>query len=135
MAAAVFRGKDRIGIEEKPIPACGANDAVIKVALTTTCGTCFYCQSHCEAQCSGHEDEWQMIGGWRLGNSIDGCQAEYVRVPYAMRRQMEMVRDGRLDLEPLITHHYALDQIEEAYGLFGNQRDDVSKVAIKPQGA
>ena len=356
MAAAVFRGKDRIGIEEKPIPACGPNDAVIKVTLTTICGTdlhivreefpvdlgrtvghehvgvihelgeavtgyqlgdrvlvgaitpcgtCFYCQSHCEAQCSGHEDEWEMIGGWRLGNSIDGCQAEYVRVPYAqanlaaipddmtdeqcilladiastgisaaeradvtigetvavfaqgpiglcatagarlmgaslvigvdslenrlhmstrmgadvtidytdqdpiaeikrltggrgvdvaiealgtqqtfescvsatrpggrisslgvyggkleipleayvygigdkqilstlcpggkerMRRLMEMVRNGRLDLEPLITHHYGLDQIEEAYDLFGNQRDDVIKVAIKPQGA
>ena len=39
MAAAVFRGKDRIGIEEKPIPACGPNDAVIKVTLTTICGT------------------------------------------------------------------------------------------------
>ena len=24
-----------------------------------------------------------MIGGWRLGNSIDGVQAEYFRVPYA----------------------------------------------------
>jgi len=24
-----------------------------------------------------------MIGGWRLGNSIDGVQAEYVRIPYA----------------------------------------------------
>ncbi len=24
-----------------------------------------------------------MIGGWQLGNYIDGCQAEYVRVPYA----------------------------------------------------
>ena len=52
-----------------------------------------------------------------------------------MRRLMEMVRNGRLDLEPLITHHYGLDQIEEAYDLFGNQRDDVIKVAIKPQGA
>ena len=24
-----------------------------------------------------------MIGGWRLGNSIDGVQADYFRVPYA----------------------------------------------------
>ena len=24
-----------------------------------------------------------MIGGWRLGNAIDGVQAEYFRVPYA----------------------------------------------------
>ena len=356
MAAAVFRGAGKIGIEERPVPECGLNDAVIKVTLTTICGTdlhiqkaeypveegrvighehvgvihelgeavtgyeigdrvlvgaitpcgsCFYCQSHTESQCAGHEDDWQMIGGWRLGNSIDGCQADYVRVPYAqsnlapipdelsdeqcllladiastgisaaeranvtigetvavfaqgpiglcatagarlmgasqviavdrlenrltmskemgadtvidytdqdpleairkltggrgvdvaiealgtqqtfescvkatrpggrvsslgvyggklelplesyvygigdkqilstlcpggkerMRKLMEMVRGGRLDLAPLLTHRFRLDEIEEAYDLFGNQRDDVIKVAITPEGA
>ena len=49
-----------------------------------------------------------------------------------MRKLMELVRHGRLDLEPLITHRFALDQIEEAYELFGNQRDGVVKVAITP---
>ena len=53
------------------------------VGAITPCGTCFYCQSHTEAQCSGYEDDWKMIGGWRLGNVIDGVQAEYFRVPYA----------------------------------------------------
>ena len=27
---------------------------------------------------------WKPIGGWKFGNTIDGCQAEYVRVPDAM---------------------------------------------------
>ena len=49
-----------------------------------------------------------------------------------MRKLMEMVRRGRLDLTPLITHRFGLDQIEEAYELFGNQRDGVVKVAITP---
>jgi alcohol dehydrogenase len=49
-----------------------------------------------------------------------------------MRKLMEMVRHGRLDLSPLITHSFALDQIEEAYELFGNQRDGVVKVALRP---
>jgi alcohol dehydrogenase len=49
-----------------------------------------------------------------------------------MRKLMEMVRHGRLDLSPLITHHFNLDQIEEAYELFGNQRDGVVKVALSP---
>ena len=53
------------------------------VGAITPCGTCFFCQSHNESQCSGYEDQWEMIGGWRLGNSIDGVQAEYFRVPYA----------------------------------------------------
>jgi threonine dehydrogenase-like Zn-dependent dehydrogenase len=45
---------------------------------------------------------------------------------------MELVRRGRFDPEPLITHRFGLDQIEEAYDLFGNQRDGVVKVAITP---
>jgi threonine dehydrogenase-like Zn-dependent dehydrogenase len=55
----------------------------VLVGAITPCGTCFYCQSHTESQCSGYEDNWEMIGGWRLGNSIDGAQADLVRVPYA----------------------------------------------------
>jgi threonine dehydrogenase-like Zn-dependent dehydrogenase len=27
---------------------------------------------------------WKSIGGWKFGNTIDGCQAEYVLVPDAM---------------------------------------------------
>jgi alcohol dehydrogenase len=49
-----------------------------------------------------------------------------------MRRLIEMVRHGRLDLVPLITHTFSLDQIVEAYNLFGNRLDGVIKVAIRP---
>jgi len=42
------------------------------------------------------------------------------------------VRRGRLDLAPLITHRFALADIEAAYDLFANQRDGVVKVAITP---
>jgi threonine dehydrogenase-like Zn-dependent dehydrogenase len=49
-----------------------------------------------------------------------------------MRTLMELVRHGRLDLSKLITHRFPLAQIEEAYELFGNQRDGVVKVAITP---
>jgi len=49
-----------------------------------------------------------------------------------MRRLMEVVRHGRVDLTPLLTHTFTLDQIGEAYELFGERRDGVMKVAIKP---
>src|SRR6202521_6221370 len=49
-----------------------------------------------------------------------------------MRRLMELVRHGRVDLRPLLTHHFSLDQITEAYKLFGERRDGVIKVAIRP---
>jgi len=47
-----------------------------------------------------------------------------------MRRLMEMIRSRRIDLTPLITHRFRLDDIAEAYELFGSRRDGVMKVAI-----
>ena len=45
------------------------------ISCITSCGKCDNCKkgmySHCEN------------GGWILGNTIDGCQAEYVRIPFA----------------------------------------------------
>jgi len=49
-----------------------------------------------------------------------------------MRRLMTVVESGRVDLKPLVTHRFKLDQIEDAYDLFGHQRDGVLKVAITP---
>jgi len=49
-----------------------------------------------------------------------------------MRRLIETVRTHRVDLTPLITHTYALDDIQEAYELFGSRREGVLKVAIRP---
>ena len=49
-----------------------------------------------------------------------------------MRRLMDVVAAGRVDLKPLVTHRFKLDQIEEAYDLFSHQRDGVLKVAITP---
>jgi len=49
-----------------------------------------------------------------------------------MRRLMEVVRSGRVDLTPLLTHTYPLEKITDAYELFGSRRDGVLKIAIKP---
>jgi threonine dehydrogenase-like Zn-dependent dehydrogenase len=49
-----------------------------------------------------------------------------------MRRLMAVVASGRVDLKPLVTHRFKLDQIEAAYDLFAHQRDGVLKVAITP---
>ncbi|CAG0986272.1 alcohol dehydrogenase [Methylophilaceae bacterium] len=45
----------------------------------TPCGQCHPCLDGHQAQCGG-----KAMGGWRLGNTIDGCQAEYVLIPDAM---------------------------------------------------
>jgi threonine dehydrogenase-like Zn-dependent dehydrogenase len=49
-----------------------------------------------------------------------------------MRRLLAVVASGRVDLAPLVTHRFGLDEIEKAYELFANQRDGVLKVAIAP---
>lgn len=41
----------------------------------TFCGSCWFCQRGFINNC--------VNGGWKLGHIIDGCQAEYVRVPFA----------------------------------------------------
>ncbi|HIZ56304.1 MAG TPA: alcohol dehydrogenase [Firmicutes bacterium] len=41
----------------------------------TFCGECWFCRHGFINNCQN--------GGWELGCRIDGCQAEYVRVPYA----------------------------------------------------
>ena len=49
-----------------------------------------------------------------------------------MRRLMAMIEHRRVDLSPLITHRFGLDQIRDAYNLFSTQREGVLKVALRP---
>jgi len=49
-----------------------------------------------------------------------------------MRRLMAAIAGRRVNLEPLVTHRFKLDDIEAAYELFSHQRDGVLKVAITP---
>ena len=47
----------------------------VSVNCETFCGECFFCKRGYINNC--------INGGWKLGCTIDGAQAEYVRVPYA----------------------------------------------------
>lgn len=47
----------------------------VVISCITSCGRCSYCHKGLYSSC--------VDGGWQLGNTIDGTQAEYVRVPYA----------------------------------------------------
>src|SRR4026207_2442719 len=133
MRANVFHGKNKIRVEEVDKPRAAAGEAVIRVTLTTICGTdlhivrgeypvapgltighepvgvieelgegvsgynvgdrvlvgaitpcgqCRGCLSGHAAQC-GHGEGFEALGGWRFGNTINGAQAEYLKVPYA----------------------------------------------------
>lgn len=49
----------------------------------------------------GTRHGWKSIGGWKFGNTIDGCQAEFVLVPDAMAN-LAPVPDGLTDEQVLM---------------------------------
>lgn len=50
---------------------------------------------------AGSVHGWKAMGGWKFGNTIDGCQAEYVLVPDAMAN-LAPVPDGLSDEQVLM---------------------------------
>ena len=70
-------GHEGAGIVEEVGAAVSAfkkGDRVL-ISCISACGTCEYCRRSMYSQCT--------TGGWILGNTIDGTQAEYVRIPHA----------------------------------------------------
>jgi threonine dehydrogenase-like Zn-dependent dehydrogenase len=52
-------------------------------------------------------------------------------VPWGKRTSLiRLVEAGRIDLKPLFTHRFVLNQIGTAYDLFASRRDGVLKVAV-----
>ncbi len=49
-----------------------------------------------------------------------------------MSRLISIIESGRLDLRPLVTHTFSLDEYDKAYDYFANKKDGCIKVAIKP---
>ena len=47
----------------------------VLISCVSACGKCVYCRKQMYSHC--------VHGGWILGNTIDGTQAEYVRTPFA----------------------------------------------------
>lgn len=54
---------------------------------------------------------------------VDGCKCAEI---------LSLISAGKIDAIPLITHTFALKDIEKAYDVFENRKDGVIKVAIKP---
>ncbi len=70
-------GHEGVGV----VSETGAGVTVFKtgdrvlISCISSCGKCEYCRRGMYSHCT--------TGGWILGNTIDGTQAEYVRIPHA----------------------------------------------------
>jgi alcohol dehydrogenase len=70
-------GHEGVGIVEKTgsgVATFQKGDRVL-ISCISACGRCEYCRRGMFSHCT--------TGGWILGNTIDGTQAEYVRIPHA----------------------------------------------------
>ncbi len=73
------------------VKSLAAGDRVAANCITF-CGDCWFCRRGYINNCEK--------GGWELGCRIDGCQAEYVRVPYA-EQGLTKIPDGVSDEDAL----------------------------------
>jgi alcohol dehydrogenase len=70
-------GHEGIGVVEEvgsAVTGVRKNDLVL-ISCITSCGKCDFCRKGMYSHC--------RTGGWILGHTIDGTQAEYVRIPHA----------------------------------------------------
>ena len=70
-------GHEGVGVIDSVGPAVTAfkpGDRVL-ISCVSACGKCEYCRKGMFSHCA--------TGGWILGNTIDGTQAEFVRIPHA----------------------------------------------------
>jgi alcohol dehydrogenase len=71
-------GHEAVGTVEdvgSAVRTIGPGDRVL-VPCISVCGACRYCREQHYGQCQGG-------GGWVLGHTFDGTQADFVRVPFA----------------------------------------------------
>ncbi len=87
-------GHEFVGVVEQVgagVTKLAAGDRVA-VSCETFCGECFYCKRGWVNNC--------VQGGWELGCRMDGCQAEFVRVPFA-EQTCSVIPDGVADEDAL----------------------------------
>ncbi|MGB8842660.1 MAG: zinc-dependent alcohol dehydrogenase family protein [Aliidongia sp.] len=70
-------GHEGVGIVDAvgaAVTAFKPGDRVL-ISCVSACGKCLYCRKQMFSHCT--------TGGWILGNTIDGTQADFVRIPHA----------------------------------------------------
>ncbi len=80
-------GHEPVGVIEKlgsSVKGYREGQRVIAGAITPSGWSNACLCGFCSQDGAGTAHGWKPMGGWKFGNTIDGCQAEYVLVPDAM---------------------------------------------------
>lgn len=91
MVQGTILGHEAVGVVEEVGPAVRGFTPGDRVVVTSTvgCGTCSYCRAGYFAQCdtanpNGPSAGTCFFGGPEMTGPVDGLQAEYARIPFAM---------------------------------------------------
>ncbi|MGW3996856.1 zinc-dependent alcohol dehydrogenase [Amycolatopsis sp. NPDC004772] len=91
MQPGTILGHEAVGVVEEVGPAVRGFSPGDRVVVTSTigCGTCSYCRAGYFAQCdtanpNGPSAGTSFFGGPETTGPVDGLQAEYARIPFAM---------------------------------------------------
>jgi threonine dehydrogenase-like Zn-dependent dehydrogenase len=126
-------GHEPVGVIEKlgsAVQGYREGQRVIAGAITPSGWSHACLCGSCSQDGAGTAHGWKALGGWRLGNTIDGCQAEYVLVPDAMTN-LAPVPDALTDEQVLMCPDIM------STGFSGAERADVrigDSVAVFAQG-
>lgn len=97
-------GHEPIGIIEKlgsQVKGYKEGQRVLCAAVTP-CGVCSSCLMGFHSQCGSESSTgWKVAGGWKIGNYLDGCQAEYFVVPDA-QANLTLIPDSLTDEDVLL---------------------------------
>jgi len=90
-------GHEAVGVIHELGPGVTGYEVGQRVLMgaITPCGQCEPCLGGRTSQCGG------PLGGWKFGNTIDGVQAEFVRVPFA-QANLAVVPDALSDEDVLL---------------------------------
>jgi len=101
-------GHEAVGVVEDVGPAVRGFTPGDRVVVTSTigCGTCSYCRAGYYAQCdtanpNGPDAGTCFFGGPESTGPVDGLQAEYARIPFAMTTLVR-VPDGVTDDQAIL---------------------------------
>ena len=126
-------GHEPVGVIEKlgsAVQGYREGQRVIAGAITPSGWSHACLCGSCSQDGAGTAHGWKALGGWRLGNTIDGCQAEYVLVPDAMTN-LAPVPDALTDEQVLMCPDIM------STGFSGAERADIrigDSVAVFAQG-
>ena len=97
------------------------------VSCISACGRCRFCKEGRYGQCLGG-------GGWILGHTIDGLQAEYARMPFADNSLYKVPEGAQRRAGPVPRGHPAHRRTRSASSTDGPPGDVVAIVGAGPIG-